>query len=222
MSENTQTEKSRKQISPELREKMNEGIRRAAADRKAKKVAKLAAAETKPAQSEPEGITGKSVETRGVKLTIDDGHGHSWTVPADDTEDFRLHTSPFELKTLPGYDPKFDYQFENMSEVGPMLTNDWVIVTRKELGLPSYPADIPNEYGLPLSGAHMIEKQVCLKKPKVLVDRTRAAHKRFADAIVNQIAPPRDSAKNRLEHEPGGIVTDSMVSSTTFKEPARV
>jgi hypothetical protein len=206
--------KPKHRMTEEQKRKMREGRLRYRENLAAKKAAQREA-------PTPEGISGKSVQTRGVLMTIDDGMGHSWTVPADDTEDYRLHRSPFEIKTLPGYDPKFDYQFENMSDVGPMLTNDWVIVTRKELGLPSYPADIPNEYGLPLSGAHMVEKQVCLKKPKVLVDRTRAAHKRFADAIVNQIAPPQNSAKNKLEHEPGGIVTDSIVSSTTFKEPAR-
>ena len=165
----------------------------------------------------------KSVQVRGALMEIKDGSGRVWTVPADDEEDYQLHRSIFKVDDLKGFDPQFDYQFEMPVDLGPMLTNDWAIVSRKELGLPELAGMVAGagEYGAALTGAHMAGGMVCLKKPKVLVDRTRKAFKNFADAIVGQMSPPQNSAKQRLEGQNAIEVAENK-SSTTFREPKPV
>ncbi len=177
--------------------------------------------------AEPPGVLAKSVQVRGALIEITDGTGRTWSVPANDDEDFTVFRSDYDLSHYPGYDPNFIYQFEHppgtiaaeqAGDVTQMLADDWAVVTREELGIPTIKG-VPVLPGQSPTTAFMVKGQVCIKTPKIRVDRKNAAFKRYADAVVKQIRPAKDSAMTKLENEPGGIVVDSIKSSTTFREP---
>lgn len=177
---------------------------------------------------EPEGLLVSSVQVRGALLEIKNNSGHVWAVPANEEEDsYNPHNSPFKVQHYPGYNPDFEYEFHGSAGIGgdgdyddlpEMLNKDWVPVSRKELGVPEVIAG--GQYGLQQDDHLRVGKQVCVMKPKILVERERKAFKRYVDTITAQIAPDKDSAKARLERQSkDAIVTDEIRSATTFKEP---
>lgn len=169
----------------------------------------------------PNGVKAKSVQVRGALMEIKDGLGHVWTVPANEDEDYQAHTSIFKVANLKGYDERFEYEFHD--DVSRMITDGWALVSRRELGLPDLPSATPGakEYGAPDGGWHQIESLYCVKRPKILVERTRKAFKKYADTIAGQMTPAKDSVRDR-QSDPNAIVTEEVKSATSFKEPTAI
>jgi hypothetical protein len=133
----------------------------------------------------PDGINVMSVEVAGVYV---DSRGNKWTVPEKEEVDIR-YKSKF---TIPRPDPLMSYQFIRKEELTEMMGEQWVPVTREEIGVANFRTE-KDEYGDPLDRYHVIGTQICVKKPKVLVDRQYAAQKRVCDAAVSATEPPPTS-----------------------------
>lgn len=131
----------------------------------------------------PDGIKVQSIETAGIHV---DSEGHTWTIPEKDEVDVR-YKSKF---AIPRPDPLMSYQFVRMEdELTEMMGEQWVPVTREEIGVAVFKSE-KDELGGPLDRYHVVGKQICIKKPKVLVDRQYAAQKRVCDAAVSATEPP--------------------------------
>jgi hypothetical protein len=184
----------------------------AAANRANKKVA--------PANS----IAAESVEVTGALLTIKDGQNHVWAIPAESHDVVGRHQSAFELKRFKGYDPRFTYEFHHAgdeSDITSMLTDEWVPVTRQELGLKALPMQVSAEHGTPTDNYYWVGNSLCMKKPKVLVDRTHKAMDEFRKATMGAMKPVGseniDPAREKLER--GGLVKEEIRVQSTFQEP---
>lgn len=130
----------------------------------------------------PNGVKVRSVEVAGV---IHDSEGHTWTIPEKDETDVHYH-SKFEI---PNPDPLMSYQFIRKEELTEMMGEQWMPCTREEIGVAVFKTE-KDEYGDPLDRYHVVGMQICVKKPKVLVDRQYAAQKRVCDAAVAATEPP--------------------------------
>jgi hypothetical protein len=131
----------------------------------------------------PDGVKVMSIETAGVLV---DSTGHTWTIPEKDETDVR-YKSQF---TIPRPDPLMMYQFiRKDDELTEYMGNQWVPVTREEIGVATFKSE-GDEYGSPLDKYHVIGTQICVKKPKVLVEREYKALKRVCDAAVSATEPP--------------------------------
>jgi len=139
----------------------------------------------------PDGINVKSIESAGVLV---DSEGHTWTIPEkDDTIDVRYKS----IFAIPRPDPLMQYQFIRRDgpdeELSEMMGEQWVPVTRAEIGVAQFKTEAGVEYGSPLDKYHIIGKMICVKKPKTLVERQRASQKRVCDAAVSATEPPPPS-----------------------------
>jgi hypothetical protein len=130
----------------------------------------------------PDGINVKSVEVAGVLV---DAQGNKWTIPEKDEVDVRYKS----LFTIPRPDPLMSYQFIRKEELTEYLGEQWVPVKREEIGVATFITE-KNEYGDALDSYHVVGTQICVKKPKVLVDRTYAAQQRVCAAAVGATEPP--------------------------------
>lgn len=134
------------------------------------------------------------IEVAGI---ITDAQGHSWTLPEKDSDIGDLYKSPFSIK---GH-PEFYYQFETKDNVPQMLADEFVTVTRKELGLDRY-KDGSTEYGQGTDEVYTVgNDMVCLKIPKVLADRRKKTERDFAKLAVDAT---KNKKKSSDEPESGG------------------
>jgi hypothetical protein len=128
-----------------------------------------------------DGVSVASIQTAGVLIDADGG---VWTVPEEDaySDDLKLYQSPFDIKK----DERFYYQFENYKDANILMSEGFRPVSRKELGLDGFKAlNIkPNEYGIGADGTYTVGDLVCMKIPKVIEQRKRAAMKRLCDSAV--------------------------------------
>jgi hypothetical protein len=130
----------------------------------------------------PDGINVKSIEVAGIHI---DSEGHEWTIPEKDNFDVR-YRSKFEI---PRPDPLMGYQFIRKEELTEMMGEQWVPVTREEIGVAVFKTE-KDEYGDPLDRYHVVGTQICIKKPKILIDRQYAAQNRVCAAAVSATEPP--------------------------------
>jgi len=130
----------------------------------------------------PDGIAVKSIEVAGV---LTDSEGHTWTIPEKDNTDVR-YKSKF---LIPRPDPLMGYQFVRKEELTEYMGEQWVPVTREEIGVASFQTE-KDEYGDPLDRYHVVGTQICIKKPQVLIDREYAAQKRVRMAAIAATEPP--------------------------------
>lgn len=202
------------------KQRLRDQLVKGRATRKANIEARKAAA-TDPHKVPDNAIAATSVQVPGALLTIKDGQGHTWTVPAESNEDHRRHRSVFDVRAYKGHDPNFAYQFIRRDEINSMLTSDWVPVSRKELGITALPAAIAAQYGTTVDSNHWVNDQVCIKKPKVLADREYNGWDRFCREVANSMKPATtdrvEAARQHLEQ--GGLVNDEVNQITNFQEP---
>lgn len=170
-------------------------------------------------------VSATRLETTGIAITISDGHEHQWTIPAE-TDDAVVggHQSVFELRHFKGYDERFTYEFHHDEEIASMYTDEWVGVTRTELGLESLPAAVTAKYGSAPDNFYRVGNQLCLKKPKVLVDRTHKAMDNYRKTLMSGMKPRSTNGdlmpKDRLEQ--GGLVKEEIREQSTFQEPVAI
>jgi hypothetical protein len=145
----------------------------------------------------PDGIKVKSIEVAGVHI---DSEGHSWTIPEKDETDVRYKS----IFTIPNPDPLMGYQFIRKEELSEMMGEQWVPVTRKEIGVAEFKSEAGSEYGGPLDGYHVVGTQICVKKPKILIERQYAAQKRVCDAAVAATEPPPPGRDNKEQEARNG------------------
>ncbi len=141
--------------------------------------------------SKPDGIKVKSIETAGVLV---DSEGHTWTIPEKEEVDVR-YKSKF---VIPRPDPLMAYKFIRKEELTEMMGEQWVAVRREEIGVATFKTE-KDEYSDPLDSYHVIGTMICVKKPKVLVDRQYAAQKRVCDAAVSATEPIAPLTKDEKE-----------------------
>ena len=132
--------------------------------------------------TKPDGIKVRSIEVAGILM---DSSGHTWTIPEKDETDVRYKS----MFTIPRPDPLMSYQFIRKEELTEMMGEQWVPVTRAEIGIAEFKSE-QDEYGDPLDRYHVIGTQICVKKPKVLVQRQYAAQERICKAAVSATEPP--------------------------------
>ena len=134
----------------------------------------------------------KTIEAGGI---IKDDQGNIWRVPDGNVDDLN------DLNQIPGIarikkDPRFHYQTINVNEIDEYLTNGWVLVSRKEAGLPE--TQIQKEgYGSLLADYVHYMDAVYVKKPLVLVTRDRMILDQPAKDAMNDLSPS-DEIKERL------------------------
>ena len=101
-----------------------------------------------------DGVVASEFQTAGI---IRDAQGNEWTIPEGSLdEDFTLYSSPFDI---PNKDSRFYYQFEEDSNVPQMMSEQFVPVTRKELGMKEFtPVGAAGEYGTGIDGFYRVRK----------------------------------------------------------------
>ena len=166
-------------------------------------------------------IPATSIGVPGALLKIDDGLGHVWAVPAESHEDYRLYQSPREMKHYKGYNPAFEYGCYRRDEINTQHANGWVGVSRAELGLDKLPLST-DQYGAPNDGLHWVEDQLVMKKPKVLVERERAAYTKFAKAVANSLEGPAAKGRANLDSEPNMVKAEIQSDQAQFAEPVKL
>ncbi len=209
---------------PTKKEKQRAALAKARAVAAANRAAKKKAA---PSNAIPT----TELQAAGITIKLADGTEQHWTIPAE-TEDDKFtggHQSILDLKKFKGYDPRFTYEFHHDDEIASMYTDEWVGVTRSELGLKSLPSAVVSQYGSSTDDFYRIEKMLCMKKPKVLVDRT---HKRMDDyrkAVVGAMKPVSSKRADGTEFSPakddleqGGLVKEEIREHSTFHEPGAI
>lgn len=142
---------------------------------------------------------GHSIETESLEVSgiIIDSEGNQWVVPDGNVEDWK------DLDTKSGLtqikkDPRFHYQTININDVDEYLTNGWVLVTRKEAGLPEL--QIQKEgYGLPLGNYVRYMDTVYVKKPTALVKRDRMILDEPAKAAMADLDPSEEMREKMRE-----------------------
>ena len=208
----TETPVETQPTEPTLAEKRKANLVKARAARKKKT----------PAQAPDNSIAASSVEVPGALLEIKDGQGHTWAVPAESSEDYRLYQSPREVEHFKGYDARFRYEFIRRDEIEVKITEGWVCVTRKELGLQNIPANTSPQNATN-DGLHWVEDQVCIKKPEVLVERQTKAYNQYAREVANSMKGPKSVGRENLQHgQDGNLVAEEVNRQSTAAEPARV
>ncbi len=218
----TETQPAEPTLADKKRAALAKGRATAAANRAAKK-----AAQSTKAKAPDNAIAASSVQVPGALLTIKDGKGHVWTVPAEDTTDYRRHNSAFELKRWEAENPDFQAQFVRRDEITDYFTKEWVPIERDELHLKDLPAAVTQQYGNALDSFHWVEGSVAMKKPKVLTNREYAGFDRFRKEVANSMKAQTvvradgtvavESARPNLDA--GGLVTESVKEQSTFREP---
>lgn len=175
---------------------MAEGRAKGMATRAANKRLAAEKAATKAAEAPPEAITVKTIETPGV---IMDASGQTWTIPADSlNDDPRLYKSPFRI---PSPEKDFYYQFEREDQLNRMILEGFKPVTLKEQGL--NPLFASTEYGAVNDGLFRVDDLVCMKTPKVLEQRRRAAAQKMVDETLAEtrrgLKPDTKDVKTAVE-----------------------
>jgi hypothetical protein len=161
-------------------------------------------------------VEASSIEAPGI---VEDDYGHKWTIPADTHTDgsLQLYQSRFEL---PKRDPRFHYEFHPVSEVSHMMTEDFVPVTREELGLKGIEGlteQIAKEYGAALTSFHQVDDLVCMKTPVELANRRYRALKEIADAAVNATRPGASGRDETLAGAYDRLKADNKNVKTSFE-----
>jgi len=128
------------------------------------------------------GVEVNEIESAGV---ITDSQGHSWTIPADENEDFD-DLSKTGIFSLLKHDPRFAYELKRRDEVAQCILTGWVVVTKEEVGLP---ADLVMEFGKPVTTEFAFVDGVYMKIPKILHDRRQARKVKVAKEVVDQTEP---------------------------------
>lgn len=148
-----------------------------------------------------------------------------WTLPSDSLSDLGLATykSPRDIKK----DPNFHYEFcrvgGDWDELSEKMAQDFVPVTREELGLKEFKTPgQPN----PLDSYYVIDgKDICIKIPRPLADLRYAAAKRVCDAAKEGVNRGDITDANGTTHmavDAGGEpVERKLRSRTTRHEPTR-
>lgn len=124
-------------------------------------------------------------ETLEVAGEISDGLGNTWQIPADGLDDpYDLGSvNPFEHLRL---DPRFHYQLVRNDKVSVKRLEQFVPVTKDEVGLMS---ELDVEYGTPQSTVVTYLDSTLMKIPKVLAKRRRDARTREAQRVVEDTEP---------------------------------
>lgn len=155
-------------------------------------------------QDDP-GVQADVVEAPGI--VRDKFSGKVWTLPTGAMADLGLATyrSPRDIKK----DPNFHYEFcrvgGNYPELDEKLSQDFVPVTREELGMAAYvnPSGQPS----PLDSYYIIDGQdICVKIPRQLADLRYAANKYLCDNAVDQVK--RKGTYTTRDKE-GNLITDT-------------
>src|SRR5579864_1032309 len=122
-----------------------------------------------------DGVDASTIEAPGI--IRDKWSGKTWTLPSDAMSDLGLATykSPRDIKK----DPNFHYEFHTLEELNEYIAQDFVPVTREELGLSQF---VPPGEPSPLDTYYIIEgHDICMKIPRVLADRRYASQKAVCD-----------------------------------------
>lgn len=179
---------------------------------------------TKLEDDAPKGVSVKSIEVAGVMLEVRDKHGHVWAVPSEDNANFRNQKSRLDIASLPNADPDFAYQMARVGgvydETAEMLANDWVPVTRDELGLaqlPALAASINAEYGRAPDNFYRIGDQVAFKKPKVLKERDDKAFGRYAAEVAGAMKPQTPDKDEAPHLDARGLVVQEAKAESNFR-----
>lgn len=185
-------------------------------------------------ESEPEAIADPGVPADIVEapgIIRDAFSDKTWTLPTGAMADLGLATykSPRDIRK----DPNFHYEFcrytGNYPELDEKLSQDFVPVTREELGMPAYvnPTGQPS----PLDTYYKIEDQICVKIPRQLADIRYAANKSVCDAALDGVRrkgtyATRDKEGNLIVDQPavglgGEPVERNLRNRTNRHEPTR-
>lgn len=136
-------------------------------------------------EQEQDVVEASVVEVAGI---IKDDQGHEWAIPADNVDDLDDLGSPGLFGHMK-FDPRFHYQTEHQDKVSSKMTEGFVPVTRKEVGLPDL---ITMDYGKPVTDIVHLMDTVLLKIPKVLADRKQARKLRTAQEVVSATEPTEE------------------------------
>jgi hypothetical protein len=151
------------------------------------------------------GVPAGVVEAPGI--IRDAFSGKTWTLPTGAMADLGLATykSPRDIKK----DPNFHYEFcrvgGNYPELDEKLSQDFVPVTREELGMAPYvnPTGQPS----PLDSYYIIDGQdICVKIPRQLADLRYAANKSVCDAALDGV---RRKGTYTTRDKDGNLIADS-------------
>ena len=133
-------------------------------------------------------IDGVQVDTiQAPGIVKDRFSDKTWTLPTGTFADLGLTTykSARQIKK----DPDFHYEFVrfngNYPELDEYLSNDFVPVTREELGMPAYVN--PSGQPTPLDSYYRVEDQICVKIPRQLADLRYASNKSVCDAALDGV-----------------------------------
>lgn len=137
-------------------------------------------------QADPNAATASSIQVDGV---IMDDEGHEWAIPAEDTEEFDADADgPFGRLKL---DERFFYQTCRLDEVAAKVSEGFVAVTRREVGLADLKT-LEREFGMAEATYVRLKDAVLIKIPKVMADRRQARKARIAKQAVEQTEPTEE------------------------------
>lgn len=148
--------------------------------------------------TEPQqGIKVESLEVGGARITeIKDKKGHIWAIPADD-ENVNLREYR-NILDIPNPESGFYYQYVDGSRLNEFLTQQFVLVDRDEIGIPTKLDVEGNPLLNPTSTHHQVGNLHLVKIPKALEQRMRRVQQMRADEAVASIKVPRHLGKPQI------------------------
>jgi hypothetical protein len=179
-------------------------------------------------ERESGGVFAGVIEAPGV---IKDPHSDKiWTLPSGSLADsgFATYRSPRDIKK----DPNFHYEFHTVKELPEYVSQGFVPVTRRELGLEDFtsPASQPS----PLDSYYTIDgEDICIKIPRQIADLRYASNKSICDAalegVTNGVITSRNAEGDLVrsrDHmavggEQAGPVERRISQKTNRHEPTR-
>lgn len=169
-----------------------------------------------------QGLDASFVEAPGVVRDL--YSDKVWTLPTESFADagLAIYKSPRDINK----DPNFHYEFCRYGEYGELdekMAQDFVPVTRKELGLSEFV--MPGEAN-PMDSYYTIDgKDICIKIPRQLADLRYANNKAFCDAAlegVNRGLITDANGTTRDQLDLGGEPAERDIKSRRDKhEPTR-
>ena len=142
-------------------------------------------------------INASRIEAPGTVFDV--YSGKTWTLPTDSKLDnigLLMHKSPYDIKK----DPNYHYEFHSVKEIPEYLSQDFVCVTRAELGLSDLGTKQPGTSS-PLDAYYVVDgNDICMKIPRQIAALRYDALKRMSDAAVAQTKAGRfQSARETKE-----------------------